>query len=199
MGANEQRRIAVRVGAGAAIAGAVLGAVVNLAHGDLSILAAFLVVAIVDATGFSVWIGLLLVVAAVAQLARDETRWIRDVTLGIVGTILSTGVAAGAAMGVGTMIVRTHDAMGWGGAPAFRGVYTAVLALIALTISLAVWTLVRRWATLAGAHVGQATVAQLLGEQAAELLDAPGQLVAPEPQGQLGRVGRLAPLGLHRS
>ncbi|HEX5075213.1 MAG TPA: M28 family peptidase [Gemmatimonadaceae bacterium] len=107
-------------------------------------------------------IGLLLVVAAVAQLARDETRWIRDVTLGIVGTILSTGVAAGAALGVGTMIVRTHDAMGWGGAPAFRGVYTAVLALIALTISLAVWALVRRWATLAGAHVGALVVWAIL-------------------------------------
>jgi branched-chain amino acid transport system permease protein len=37
---------------------------VNLAHGDLSILAAFLVVAVVDAAGFSPWIGLLLVVPA---------------------------------------------------------------------------------------------------------------------------------------
>ncbi len=37
---------------------------VNLAHGDLSILAAFLVVAVVDAAGISPWIGLLLVVPA---------------------------------------------------------------------------------------------------------------------------------------
>ena len=37
---------------------------VNLAHGDLSILAAFLVVAVVDAAGFSPWIGLVLVVPA---------------------------------------------------------------------------------------------------------------------------------------
>jgi branched-chain amino acid transport system permease protein len=37
---------------------------VNLAHGDLSILSAFLVVAIVDVTGFNPWIGLLLVVPA---------------------------------------------------------------------------------------------------------------------------------------
>jgi branched-chain amino acid transport system permease protein len=37
---------------------------VNLAHGDLSILAAFLVVAIVDAAGISPWIGLLIVVPA---------------------------------------------------------------------------------------------------------------------------------------
>jgi branched-chain amino acid transport system permease protein len=37
---------------------------VNLAHGDLSILAAFLVVAVVDAAGFSAWIGLVLIVPA---------------------------------------------------------------------------------------------------------------------------------------
>lgn len=37
---------------------------VNLAHGDLSILAAFLLVAIVDATGLDPWIGLALVVPA---------------------------------------------------------------------------------------------------------------------------------------
>jgi hypothetical protein len=44
--------------------------------------------------------------------------------------------------------------MRWGGAPAFRGIYTAALALIALTIALAVWALVRRWATVASAHIG---------------------------------------------
>jgi len=107
-------------------------------------------------------IGLLLVVAAVVQLARDGTRWIRNVTLGVAGTIISTCAAAAAALGVGSLIVRTHDAMGWGGAPAFRGVYTAVLALIALTIALGVWALVRRWATVAGAHVGALVVWAIL-------------------------------------
>ena len=102
--------------------------------------------------------GLLLALAAVVQLARDGTRWIRDVTLGAAGTIVSTCAAAGAALGVGSLIVRTHDSMGWGGAPAFRGVYTAVLALIALTIAFGFWALVRRWATLAGAHVGALVV-----------------------------------------
>jgi branched-chain amino acid transport system permease protein len=41
---------------------------VNLAHGDLSILAAFLVVAVVDAAGFDPWIGLVLVVPAMFLL-----------------------------------------------------------------------------------------------------------------------------------
>ena len=103
-------------------------------------------------------VGLLLVLAAVVQLARDGTRWVRDVTLGAAGTIVSTCAAAGVAVGVGNLIVRTHDSMGWGGAPAFRDVYTAVLALIAFVVALAVWALVRRWATLAGAHVGALVV-----------------------------------------
>jgi hypothetical protein len=103
-------------------------------------------------------VGLLLVGAAVVQLARDGTHWIRDVTSGAVGTIVSMCAAAGVALGVGNLIVRTHEAMGWGGAPMFRGVYTAVLALIALAIALGFWALVRRWATLPGAHVGALVV-----------------------------------------
>ncbi len=41
---------------------------VNLAHGDLSVMAAFLVVAVVDTFGFSPWLGLLLVVPAMFVL-----------------------------------------------------------------------------------------------------------------------------------
>ena len=42
-------------------------------------------------------VGLLLVAAALVQLARDGTRWIRGVTLGAGGTIVSTCAAAGVA------------------------------------------------------------------------------------------------------
>ncbi len=107
-------------------------------------------------------VGLLLVAAAVVQLARDRTRWIRDVTLGAAGVIVSTCAAAGAALGAGNLIARTHDSMGWGGAPAFRGVYTAALALIALAVALGFWALVRRWATVAGAHAGALVVWAIL-------------------------------------
>src|SRR6476646_807116 len=99
-------------------------------------------------------VGLLLVAAAGFRLSRDRTPWIRDVTLGVAGTAVATCLGAGAAFTVGNLIARTHETMGWGGAPAFRGIYTAALALIALTIALAVWALVRRWATVAGAHLG---------------------------------------------
>jgi hypothetical protein len=107
-------------------------------------------------------IGLLLVAATVVQLARDEAPWIRDVTLGAVGTIVSACVAAGAALALGNLIVRTHDRMGWGGAPAFRGVYTTTLALVALAVALGLWALVRRWATVPGAHVGALVIWSIL-------------------------------------
>jgi hypothetical protein len=107
-------------------------------------------------------VGVLLVGVAVFRLSRDRTPWIRDVTLGIAGTLVAACLAAGASFLVGNVIVRTHDAMNWGGAPAFRGIYTAALALIALAIALAIWALVRRWATVAGAQVGALVVWSLL-------------------------------------
>jgi hypothetical protein len=106
--------------------------------------------------------GLVLVTVAVVYLARDRKPWVRDVALGVFGTFVATSLAAAATFTVGNLIARTHDAMNWGGAPAFRGIYAAALALIALTIALAVWALVRRWADVAGAHVGALIVWGLL-------------------------------------
>ena len=99
-------------------------------------------------------VGLLLVAVAVVRLVRGGTGWIRDVMLGFAGALVATCLGGGAALLTGNFIVRTHDAMGWGGAPAFRGVYTLALAVVALAISLATWALIRRWASAAGAHVG---------------------------------------------
>jgi len=107
-------------------------------------------------------VGLLLVAAALFRLARDRTPCIRDVTLGAAGTAVATCLGAGATFAIGNLIARTHETMRWGGAPAFRGIYTAALALIALTIALAVWALVRRWTTAASAHLGALVVWGLL-------------------------------------
>jgi hypothetical protein len=57
-----------------------------------------------------------------------------------------------------TAIARAHVSAGWGGAPSFRGVYTAALGLLALSVSLATWAIVRRWASSAGAHLGALVV-----------------------------------------
>jgi branched-chain amino acid transport system permease protein len=65
---------------------------VNLAHGDLSILAAFLVVAIVDATGLTPWLGLLLAVPAMFALGYVLQYTILNRTLasGVLAPILVT-------------------------------------------------------------------------------------------------------------
>jgi branched-chain amino acid transport system permease protein len=69
---------------------------VNLAHGDLSILAAFLVVAVVDAAGFSAWIGLVLVIPAMFAIGYllQLTLLNRTLESGLLAPLLVTfGIA----------------------------------------------------------------------------------------------------------
>lgn len=65
---------------------------VNLAHGDLSILAAFLVVAVVDSFGLSPWIGLLLVVPGMFLLgyALQYVLLNRTIESGLLAPLLVT-------------------------------------------------------------------------------------------------------------
>ena len=107
-------------------------------------------------------VGVLLVVLAFARLVRRGGPWVRDVLLGALGTVVATGVAAGLTLVTGNLIARIHDAMDWGGAPAFRGVYAASLALLAVAIALASWAIVRHWASVAGALLGALVVWALL-------------------------------------
>ena len=99
-------------------------------------------------------VGILLVGLCIGRLARSGIPWGRDVLLGVLGTVVATSVAAAVTLGTGNLIVRAHDAMHWGGAPAFRGVYATALGMLALAVALAAWAIVRRWASVAGAVVG---------------------------------------------
>lgn len=65
---------------------------VNLAHGDLSILAAFLVVALVDSYGFNPWIGLLIVVPLMFLLgyALQYVVLNRTIESGVLAPLLVT-------------------------------------------------------------------------------------------------------------
>jgi hypothetical protein len=99
-------------------------------------------------------VAVLAVMAALIRVARREPRWIRDMLLGTVATIVSAAIAGTLATIAATSIQRTHDAMGWGGAPAFRGVYSAALAALALVIVLGSWAVIRRWTSVAGANAG---------------------------------------------
>ena len=98
--------------------------------------------------------GLVLVALAAARLARDQANWLRDILLGILGSIAAACIGGLVALVVGAGVVRVHDVAGWGGAPAFRGLYTIALALFALAASAGVWALMRRWASVAGLQVG---------------------------------------------
>ena len=103
-------------------------------------------------------IAVVLVIAAVLRAARGPGRSAVDVIVGFIGALLSTALAAGLAMALGSAISRIHLSMGWGGTPAFRGIYAAAVALLALATTLAGWSLVRRWASVVGAHVGALVV-----------------------------------------
>jgi hypothetical protein len=103
-----------------------------------------------------------LVLATLLRGGRGTPRFGRDTLIGAVATLVSTACAGALAMMTGSAIARVHTAMGWGGAPAFRAVYTAALAVLALTVALAIWAIVRRWASVAGAHAGALVVWALL-------------------------------------
>jgi hypothetical protein len=110
-----------------------------------------------------VWpIALVAVVLVGLLMLPTRDRWARDVGLGVLGTVVSTALGIGVAMLAGNLIARLHDARAWGGAPAFRGVYTAALAMAAIAVSLACWAIVRRWASVAGAHLGALIVWTLI-------------------------------------
>jgi hypothetical protein len=101
---------------------------------------------------------LVLVVAAWLRVRRAGAPWGRDVALGALGTVVATAGAGYLAMVVGNAIARIHESTGWGGAAAFRGVYASVLVLLALSVAIGCWSLVRRWASGGGAHIGALVV-----------------------------------------
>lgn len=117
-------------------------------------------------------IALLLTVLLLWQLARREARAGRDVVLGVIGTLAAVGLGAGAAMLVGPALARLHQSFSGGGSPAWSGVYGAAMALLALALAAACWSLARRWASAAGAHAGAIVVWTVLAVLASRA--APG-------------------------
>ncbi|HEX6049790.1 MAG TPA: hypothetical protein VFZ21_11005, partial [Gemmatimonadaceae bacterium] len=95
-----------------------------------------------------------LVLAALLRLSRRDDWWLRSSALGVLATVLAVLVAATAVRFAGDAIGRAHETMGWGGAPAFRGVYSAAVVILALAVSIAGYAAARRWASAAGLHAG---------------------------------------------
>ena len=141
--------------------------------------------------------GLLLVIVAVARLARDQAKWLRDILLGVLGTVIATCVGGALALGAGLLIDRVHDVTGWGGAPSFRGLYTIALGLLALAVSAGTWSLLRRWASVAGLQIGALLVWALVAMLLSVRLPGVSFLFAwPLVIGAIAALGlRLTPLG----
>jgi hypothetical protein len=112
-------------------------------------------------------IAAVLVILTVVRLARRERRWIRDLVLGVIGTVLATVLGGAAAFGAIRLINRFHGGMPNGGSPAWRGIYGAVLAVLGWTFGALLWALARRWASRRGAHVGALLVWAVLAVVAA--------------------------------
>jgi hypothetical protein len=101
-----------------------------------------------------------LVVITLIAIRRRERRWIRDLILGTLATILATALGGGAAYLASLGMTRIHSTLG--GTPALSGVYAIAIALLALTLTAACWALARRWGSAAGTHGGALLVWTIL-------------------------------------
>lgn len=104
----------------------------------------------------------LLMVVLVARTVRREQHWGRGLALGAAGVLLTAGAFGFASLHIGVGLDRLHTAMGWYGDPAWRAVYAAALALLALAGAMGVWALARRWADAATLQLGALVVWTLL-------------------------------------
>lgn len=94
-----------------------------------------------------------LVVAASMRIRRTERRLLRDVALGVAGTVVSVAVAGLAGVGVSLGLQRLHAALG-SGVPDWSRIYVAGIAMLALALSAACYAAVRRWTSMPGTHAG---------------------------------------------
>ena len=103
-------------------------------------------------------IALTLMIASILRLSRSDGRWLRSAALGVLGTVCGVSLTAVVAHLVGNAIGEAHVATGSAGAPAFRGIYAAAIAMLAVTLSLAAYAAVRRWSSVSGLHLGALAV-----------------------------------------
>ena len=104
----------------------------------------------------------LLVVVVVVRTVRPDPKWGSGLALGVAGMLVTTVVCGFVSPRIGAALGALHAAKGWDGAPSWRAVYAAAMALLALAASAAVWALVRRWAAAATLHAGALVVWTLL-------------------------------------
>ena len=82
---------------------------VNLAHGSLALVAAFCAVALVNATGMSAWLTLLIVVPAAAVVGYVLQRWLLNATVGR-AEVTSVLVTFGLAVIISNVLLQVFSA-----------------------------------------------------------------------------------------
>lgn len=95
-----------------------------------------------------------LVLVLVLLLRRRDPHWVRNMSLGSAGVIVSAVVAAGLAFAVFVVLGRFAVAPPFGGAARSRSVYATGITMLSLASASASWALVRRWADPASAQAG---------------------------------------------
>ena len=103
-----------------------------------------------------------LVVIGCVRLRRIEPRWVRGVSFGGVGAVVAGGLGVAAAFGVAKALERIHAAMPQGGWPGSSGAYAFAIVMLSFAVALVTWTLARRWASAAAAHLGALLVWEVL-------------------------------------
>jgi ABC-type branched-subunit amino acid transport system permease subunit len=82
---------------------------VNLAHGSLALVAAFCAVALVNATGMSAWLTLVIVVPAAAVVGYLLQRWLLNATIGA-GEVTSVLVTFGLSIIITNVLLQVFSA-----------------------------------------------------------------------------------------
>ncbi len=100
------------------------------------------------------------VVIALIAIRRRERRWIRDLILGFLATVIATALSGGAVYLAGLGLTRLHATLS--GAPGYSGVYALAIALLAITITVGCWALMRRWGSAPGTFAGTLVVWSVL-------------------------------------
>ncbi|MDQ2767478.1 MAG: M28 family peptidase [Gemmatimonadota bacterium] len=96
--------------------------------------------------------GAIVVAITLIAIRRRERRWIRDLILGVLASIIAPALGGGAAYLAALAMTRIHSTLG--GTPALSGMYAIAITLLALTLTAACWALARKWGSGPGTHAG---------------------------------------------
>ena len=94
----------------------------------------------------------ILLLIAIWRVSRSAAHWLRDLLSGVVTTAVAVALSGVTVFGAGTLAARLHASVG--GNPSLSGIYATAFVCLALAVTFACWTFMRRWASADGAYAG---------------------------------------------